>query len=132
MRKGLVPVSLLLSTAVHGQITQAPLKSGGPAMTEGGGIMYCSTFNALRSMQRGFFERGLIDGQMFAWAQGYMSAMNSDRASRGLPAKNLAAIDASKQEVMIVQYCAEYPNDQVFKGINKMFYALPECVGCSN
>jgi hypothetical protein len=65
------------------------------------------------------------EGFYFAWAQGFMSALNIDLSQESAQYRNLGAIPTSQQERYLRNYCDQHPLGDYMDGVIALFKTIP-------
>jgi hypothetical protein len=101
--------------------------SGASANAWGGNSMWAMGIGAASCAQftGDYAKNHAIEAQYFAWAQGYMSGLNTELVMGNKPIRDLSAIAPDHQQLLIRTYCSAHPLDKYMEAVATMYGGLP-------
>lgn len=69
---------------------------------------------------------GPTETQFFAWAQGFMSAINEPRRLRNEPTRDLGGIPTASQKQLLRSFCDQRPLANFIEAARALYMSFPE------
>ncbi len=87
----------------------------------GPGITTCAQFAE-------YYRRNSVNAEIayFAWAQGFMSAVNLPKRIRNEPTRNLMGIPTASQKQHLRGFCDQRPLSEFVHAVMSLYESLPE------
>lgn len=112
--------ALFFTIAIGDAVAQTPVIAGP-------GVASCAEF------AEGYRRTpGPTEIQFFAWAQGYMSAINLPMRLRNEPTRNLMGISTASQKQHLRTFCDQRPLSNFELAVRSLYESLPENPAKSN
>jgi hypothetical protein len=107
-------IAFLFSAVAVDAVAQTPVIAGP-------GVVSCAEFaEGYRRNPRP------IETQFFAWAQGYMSAINLPMRLRNEPTRNLMGMPTASQKQRLREFCDQRPLSNFELAVRSLYENLPE------
>lgn len=101
-------------------VTNVPAAAQVPVVA-GPGITTCAEFAE-------YYRRNSVTAeiQYFAWAQGFMSAINVPKRLRNEPTRNLMGIPTATQKQRLRAFCDQRPLSEFGQAVMSLYDSFPE------